>query len=182
MPGRNRPSKSKTRGKRAPKGLDAGSPTNSIEHAEPEKAVDVIEALAADPEVVITRLAEQVGLPAPTVSALVERLRTKYAPAVEAVRQGPMDGVRDAFRETAERALTLIMEKGKLEKASPKDLALIAAIAVDKHQLLSGEPTQIVSFQGRVELEEAKNALMKEAVRRGMLSSPVVDVPYEDVS
>ena len=76
--------------------------------------------------------------------------------------------LRDMFRDEAEAALE--EAKGKRGAANYKDLMIGAAVAVDKAQLLSGEPTNITRT-ARQTAEEALETLWQlareEAERRG---------------
>lgn len=64
---------------------------------------------------------------------------------------------------------TNALTEEKLAKTPARDLATAVGILIDKIQLLEGKPTQILSHEHRMALNEIAPKLLEEARRRGML-------------
>ncbi len=64
-----------------------------------------------------------------------------------------------------------------IDEASLRDKATAIGILVDKRQLLSGEPTQILSIQERGKLDELITVVVKEAQRRGLTIDATGNTP-----
>ena len=75
------------------------------------------------------------------------------------------------------------LDPDSLKRATAKDLASIISTLVEKRQLLRGEPTAIVSYEQRGQINDALARLMAEAERRGIKvpRGEVIDVVPEVV-
>ncbi|KPK66949.1 hypothetical protein AMJ82_11540, partial [candidate division TA06 bacterium SM23_40] len=78
--------------------------------------------------------------------------------------------------DRARRILESISE-ADLEEANLRDKAVAASIMIEKRQLLSGEPTEIIDMQSREHVNVLVQALVVEAKRRGIDFDVTGDVP-----
>lgn len=62
-----------------------------------------------------------------------------------------------------------------IAKSGLRDRMIAAGVAIDKRQLLSGQPTQILSIDERKSLNALVPALLREAQRRG-IAPEIIDV------
>lgn len=117
------------------------------------------------------------GMKPALINAILARLRTDLAPAMEAGKRFTIA----EMLETTERKLPLIahyIDEFSVSQASLKDLTIAWGILVEKHQLLSNKPTQIVDFRSRATVEVMVPALLAEAKRRGItVDSTAARVP-----
>ncbi len=137
------------------------------EDLHPEKAAAVIEAIAHDPDLSIKHLAEVCGLPSTTTEQLINRLHTDYQPVVEGLRQVSTSSIIAKLEHVTDLVLESL-DWNDIKGAPVKDRAILMGIAIEKRQLLRGEPTQILTFEERKKLDELLPAVLREAKRRGM--------------
>lgn len=148
-----------------------------FEETDPEKYAELVAMVAEDPETTFVRLAEACGLGPKAASAIVKRLETKYLPVAEESKRITRDGLIDLIGEK----IPLLLNGITVEKRDASDLRGIAValgILVEKQQLLKGEPTQIMTFEERRNLNELGPAMVQELKRRGM----AIDVTFQEVS
>ena len=139
----------------------------NLERRRPEIAAELIES-AASPWNDIRIAAKRCGLDEKTAHALVKRLSTRYQPVIGKLREGKTKDLLALLNDRAQMALEF-MDMKKMAASSAKDLAIIISVLLEKRQLLSGEPTQILSAQTRKNLDDLIPAMVKEATRRGMV-------------
>ncbi len=99
---------------------------------------------------------------------LIKRMATRYAPLDAEIRKAKKDEIETLLEDRGRRALEYL-DDFALAQSSARDLAVIAGIAIDKTQLLAGEPTQIHKIQDMLEIDEKLKAVYAELERRGML-------------
>ena len=99
-------------------------------------------------------------MPESTTRALVERLRARYGPLVVEAKEVEAEVLRDLFGTNALRVLEAVSDED-IEKAGLRDKAVVSGIYVDKHQLLSGLPTQRYTVEDHRHIDE----LLQEAIR-----------------
>ena len=132
----------------------------------PHDAIAALEEAGEDTAQVL-EACRAVGMTRGMALALIERLAvTKTAFRHEPKRVG----TRDLITRIEER-LDLVMhylDELGIASASPKDLAIIFGILVEKRQLLLGEPTQILSVDERKHINSLIPELIREARSRGM--------------
>lgn len=132
----------------------------------PSGAVEALEEIGHPVDAVLEACRE-VGLNRDQASALIRRLAVQKAGFRSHIEKLTTRGlIRDI-----EGKLALIMQyldEFSIAGASPRDLAIIFGILVEKRQLLLGEPTQILSTQERKHINDLMPALVEEAKRRGM--------------
>ncbi len=131
-------------------------------------------------------MARKTGLSRPTIDALIERLKKGYGPVMGQLEEVKTAELLGLVSHNARRALAVSDED--FERASLRDKAVAAGIYIDKRQMLSGEPTHVISHEDRRKLPELILAFMKEAKRRGIAlpegfrPPPPVEVEAEVVS
>ena len=114
----------------------------------------------------IEELAFAFGLPVNMTGALVRRAKQLYGPLVQEARKITTGLLLEKIEGKLNMALDFLDEV-VLSQASAKDLAIIIGILTEKRQLLSGEPTQILSVQERDHLDGLAGAMFAEMRRRG---------------
>ena len=88
----------------------------------------------------LKRTAEQLGIPEPT---LRQWSKGRTNADVEAMREGAKVDLADRLERVVGVLLAAAVDPDKVEGASLKDVMTGAGIAIDKMQLLRGEPTAI---------------------------------------
>ncbi len=88
-------------------------------------------------------------------------------PSLNGVRA---EELRNLTGINAQRLLEILNSKSddEIRQESVRNLAVGAAVLIDKRQLLFGEPTQITRLEDREKLEALIPMLLKEAKRRGI--------------
>jgi hypothetical protein len=149
------------------KGLDHAL----AEKTRPEQAAIAIDKLTEPFGERFKQICLDSGLPMRTTEALQQRLKGRYT----AVRK-EIENVKtaDLLALTSEKAKMIIeaVDEEDIMAAGLRDKAVAYGILIDKRQLLSGEPTQILSFEERRHLDTIVPLLLREAQRRGL----VIDV------
>jgi DNA invertase Pin-like site-specific DNA recombinase len=140
--------------------------TNTIEAKDPERASKALDAVA-DPFATIAKAAKECGFPESTIRRFIRRLKVRYQPLDDAVRQVRTQELIQLFEDRASRALDYLDDYA-MAGASARDLAVVAGVMVDKARLLKGQPTQILSHEERKNINELIPAVIKEARRRGI--------------
>ena len=162
--------------------LETSKPTLT-EQAKPEQAAALMDA-ATDPFANIARAIKESGLPQSTGEAFLRRLRVRYGKVPQLVRNLKTQDIIRKLNERIELALEYMDEK-VIAEASFRDLAMGTSALLEKRQLLSGEPTQILSDLERKNLHELMPLLIVEAKRRGITiegTAVKVDNPAPGVS
>lgn len=161
-------------GLRKGKGHGTSGEKQSAEMRRPEVAAAAIEA-AADPVALtqaeaIDRVNEQLraaGVNDKVSTALVRRLKVKYANAVFATRDLRSNEIIEMLGNKISLVAEFLDDKVVAE-ASARDLMLGLGVMIEKRNLLRGEPTAIISDHERKKLHELAPALLAEIRRRGM--------------
>lgn len=170
-PRKKRPSEVK--GAKSYRAVDGGAGKNAMEIVNPELATAVADYRLANPEASFGKIAKATGASKTTVQRYINRLEMRPTPEwlkAREVKQRDLAGDYAKLAQASARAIT----DEKLEKASPRDLAVISGIAADKHLLLTGQPTAILGVEDRRKMHELLPALLAEAKRRGMDVPPVM--------
>lgn len=148
----------------------------SIEVADPEKFADFLIEFAEDPECNVARLAEACGLPKGTARHIADRLRTRYLPVTEKIKEFTTASLLEKIESKLPMLLDGITQE-KVTDSALREIAVAFGVLAEKRQLLKGEPTQILSHAERQNLNELLPSLVHEAKRRGI----TIDVDYEEV-
>lgn len=112
------------------------------------------------------------GVKPGVVTALVKRLQAGD-PTVAVSEREPVKRMTtsaefiDAFQDRLSMVLGYVDEVA-LSQASLKDLAIAAGIFTEKVLLLKGQPTQIIDFTSRQQLQALLPRALAEAKRRGI--------------
>ncbi len=133
----------------------------------PEETAAVIDA-ATDPFMTIKRAAEECGFPKRTLTALMRRMKTRYGPLNDAIREVKKTELVKILDDKALRCLEYI-DDFSMGAASLQNLAVSTGILIDKSQLLQGEPTTITRVEDIKKLDELAEMLNEEMKRRGRL-------------
>ncbi len=148
--------------------------SKAIEAKRPDTAVTLIETLvegAGTPEErkkAFMALAKSMDLPKEAARVIYDRFSSKYRVVVDALRKVNTADILALL----DHSILEIMESfvgEDWQKIHPKDRMVVAGIMVDKRQLLSGEPTAIISVDDRRSIEELSKAFVYEAKRRGLV-------------
>jgi len=139
-----------------------------VEYREPEKAAAFIDRRTDPLHDNLAEAARESGLPLSSAIELDARLDGEYLPVKQESARIKTDVLVREFEKLA---------LGALESITPEDLealdaykrTLVAAIAVDKRELLDGRPTERISVEDRRAFPEVMALLMKEAERRGLM-------------
>lgn len=153
-----------------------GGLTKSAEVKNPEAFAEFLIEYATDPEQNITALAEACGLPVSSARHIIQRLQGKYQPVTEAVRAMTTDSLIKQIESKLPMLLDGITKK-KVDDAPIREIAVAFGVLAEKRQLLKGEPTQILTYEERSNLNKVAPAIIKEMERRGM----TIDVEYHEV-
>ena len=149
--------------------MSRGYPT---ETAKPELAVTLLEGLVGlvgteeERKKKFKVLARKVGLPETTAREMYDRFNNKYRVITEGLRKANTVDIL----KLVDHCIIEVMESLSIQDwsgVSARDKMVIAGILVDKRQLLSGEPTAIVSVEDRRSLGALTKAMLTEARRRG---------------
>lgn len=138
----------------------------NIEAADPELVADLVIA-DADPYETIAQVARDHDVSPYVAKALVDALRARHGALIQEVQDLDGRDLADKMEAIAHVAVDSI-DEASLLKVNAKDRALVAAIMVDKAQLLKGRPTQILSREDRMKMPDIVKELYKEFDRRSI--------------
>ena len=133
----------------------------------PERTAEALD-LATDPFTSIRAAAKACGFPNRTLDMLIKRMATRYAPLDAEIRKAKKDEIETLLEDRGRRALEYL-DDFALAQSSARDLAVIAGIAIDKTQLLAGEPTHIHKITDLPEIDRKLAEIHAEMERRGMI-------------
>lgn len=140
----------------------------AIEEKDHEVAAKIIDKIISPEQYQkIDELAAEVGLHKSTVDALKKRLEFRYLPVGIELGRIRTQQFQEGIDGYANWILNSVDECDLL-KASLKDKISAFCMLIDRRQLLSGEPTQILSINERKEINDLMPLLMMEAKRRGV--------------
>ncbi len=145
----------------------------TCEVKKPEKTARALD-LATDPFATIEAAAKKCGFPPTTLKQLMRRMRVRYAPLNDAIREVKDRELALLCGDRAHRCLTY-MDDFSMAGASVKDLAISAGVMIDKSRLLKDQATHVIKIQDIRKLDEMAKVMHDEMERRGML----VDVTPE---
>jgi hypothetical protein len=158
----------KTEQKAKKKGSQEGFSGRNVEETRPEQSAVAIDKLTEPFGERFKQICLDAGLPERTTMSLQKRLQGRYLPVraeIEKVKTA------DLLAMTSEKAKMIIdaIDDEDILAAGLRDKAVAYGILIDKRQLLSGEPTQILSFEERRHLDQIVPLLLREAQRRGIV-------------
>ena len=151
--------------------IDAGAATEKDKvggkevYAPEEAAAILVES--TDQFQTLKQLGEEAGLKPGLISALVKRVKAKAPAVVGEVKRLNTSQMIAQLNEKISMTLEHI-DPYTLAQASFRDLTIGLGILIEKQQLLSGEPTQILSLDERKNLNQMLPALIAESQRRGI--------------
>jgi hypothetical protein len=109
---------------------------------------------------------KEAGMKPGLVTALIKRMLSRGAGVLQEVRRLTLPELTAEL----ERKTSLVMsyiDEYSVSQAGLKDLAIAANILIEKHQLLTNKPTQIIDFTARQQLGVLMPMMLAEAKRRG---------------
>ncbi len=145
---------------------------NLTEYKNPEMAASLIECLVSaigtpeERKAEFKVLAKRLGMPEKTARSVYDRFSAKYRVVVDRLRKANTVDILALL----DHCIIEVMESlagQDWSGVSARDKMVVAGIMVDKRQLLSGEPTAIVSVEDRRSLADLTKAMIKEGKRRG---------------
>lgn len=154
----------------------SGGKTSKWMEKEPGKAAQLIALAAEDPEATIKRLAKDCGLTPYATGAILQQMRTRWQPISEEIERVTTTSLVALIEEKLPILLKAITQ-GKAERATVKDLAFAFSVLAEKRQLLKGEPTQIMTYEERKNINHLLPDVLKEAQRRGL----IVDATFKEM-
>lgn len=150
--------------RRAKRTLDA-------EEARADRIGEVLESLA-DPEDerTVAQIAKTLGLSPSYVEHLRHRVQRRFVPLLRALEDIRTRDLSDLSKYNAWRLGSSIatMTDEELSKIPARDRAIAFGIFIDKHLLLEGRPTEILSVKELGALDDLAQVLVQEAKRRGI--------------
>lgn len=149
---------------------------DAVEQKNPALVPEVID-LDSDPFETVKAMARKLEMPETTLRGLLDRLRSRYGPVVTEAKEVKAEILRDLFSENARRVLEAVTDED-IEKAGLRDKAVASGIYTDKHQLLSGLPTQRHTVEDRRHIDQLIVEALRVARQRG-LGVDVIDVTPE---
>jgi FixJ family two-component response regulator len=139
----------------------------SLAATRPEAAALVVRRMSDPLSPTLKSVAREAGVSEPTVARIREIMDSHWLDTKLKIEEGKTPHLLDLCSSRARQILESVTQ-GDLKSASLKDKAIAAAIMIEKRQLLSGEPTQRVTFETRGKLNELVQRLVEEGKRRGM--------------
>lgn len=147
-----------------PTTIDRRSTRYEADH--PEETAAFMDAITDPGLRSIAKAGRDAELPDKVIKNLLHRLQTDYQPVQRELARVKTDNLVREFENLGMRALQSITTKD-IEDASAYQRTVMAAIAMDKRELLDGRPTERISHEDRRKLPELIKELMDEAYRRG---------------
>ncbi len=154
-----------------------GGGQKALEVTDPEKFADFFVQFAEDPECNIAALSKRCGLSKQAGELIRKRLQGRYLPVLDVVEKVTTKSILKQLDVAIPLALDRMGSPEFVNKANYRDLSMGASQMIEKRQLLSGEPTQIMTFEERKTIDELGPALFAELKKRGK----TIDVEYEDI-
>lgn len=151
-----------------------GNTGRTLEARRPDMAVELIETMVegvgtpAERKKAFMALAKRMDLPVEAARVIYDRFANKYRVVVDGLRKASTVDIL-ALLDHCIRDVMESLASEDWSKVGARDKAVIGGILIDKRQLLSGEPTAIISVDDRRSIEELSKAFVYEAKRRGLV-------------
>jgi transposase len=139
---------------------------NLLEQRDPKKHGEALVALTR-PGRSIEGVAKSLGVSPGVATRIAKDLDGELLPLKRAIEDVRIEDLTKRFGTLSRDAIDAITPD-KLLRSSAPQLAVIAGIAVDKFQLLRGQPTQRMEIGDRRQMNEVLALIVKEAKRRGV--------------
>jgi len=149
-----------------PENLPKRAAGTGFEDIEPEKHAEMLSKLS-EPCRQVATVAREVGVRPDMAYKIAKDLDGELQPLKRKIEAIRLEDLTNRFGTLARDAIDAITPE-KIEKASAKDLGVLSGIAVDKWQLLRGQPTSRMEIGDRRQMNELLELLVKEAKRRGV--------------
>jgi|TARA_Y100000310_G_C20662701_1_gene805660 hypothetical protein len=131
--------------------------------------------VATDPFISLRAAAETCGVDPLTASRMIQRLKRRRKPLYDELIKVKGADLTAMIEDRIWRILQFI-DEGVMADAGLKELTVALGTLIDKRQLLSGEPTQIISVHERKDMGDLLGILLREAERRQIPIPPVIDL------
>lgn len=127
-------------------------------------------------------LVKMVGVPAHSIAEATRRLTVLAGREAEVPDKLDTEYFKGQVDKKLARLL-LFIDDIVMAQANLKDLTGAFSSLTMIRQLLRGEPTQIISYEQRMKLDEVGRRVIAEMGRRGVkMDTPVIDAPYREVT
>ena len=150
------------------------SSSRTLEVRQPDLTASLIESLVEgvgtpqERKKAFMALAKRMDLPMEAARVIYDRFANKYRVVVDGLRKASTVDIL-ALLDHCIRDVMESLASEDWSKVGARDKAVIGGILIDKRQLLSGEPTAIISVDDRRSIEELSEAFFKEAKRRKLM-------------
>jgi len=136
-------------------------------------------AVASNPLLQLKEVAVQCNVPQKIIDRLIKRLEARYSLVGNNKKTKTRLTVRETIEQLEEKIANTLehIDEYALSEAKFRDLTIGLGVLIDKKQLLSGEPTQILTIEERKNITELMPFLFKEAQRRGITIDVTPDEP-----
>jgi len=115
------------------------------------------------------------GMKPSLVTAVIRRMQKEYFVPLSEMKKITVAEMTDKIEKNINLIISSIDEYD-VATASLKDKAVATGVLIDRHQLLSGKPTQIIDVTARMQLQQLMPAMLAEAARRGISQNvPLVE-------
>lgn len=148
----------------------------ATENFHPEMVADLVVSMAENPGESVMALARACGMKESTARNIVTRMNMRYQPVIEEVRKVTSASLIEQIEEKLPILLDAITVK-KVNESALREIAVAFGVLAEKRQLLKGEPTQIMTYGERDNINNLLPFLVDEAKRRGM----VVDASFREI-
>jgi predicted transcriptional regulator len=152
----------------------ASNEGRKLVHSQPERFADIADAATNPLPRTLKEAAEADGLSVLATQRLARKMDREYQNVGRELKRVKTETLVREFENLGLRALESITEED-LQNVNAYQRTLIAAIAIDKRELLDGRPTERISVEDRRRLPELLQMLDREVKRRGL----IVDVNPE---
>lgn len=133
-----------------------------------------------EPYANLKQVAEEAGFSSQIISGMLKRLKAQHQPVARELKNLTTSKMIQQLNEKIGMALEY-MDDFSFSNASLRDLTIGLGILIEKKQLLSGEPTQILSVEERKNINELLPYLIKETNRRGITIEHVPGEPVRTI-
>ncbi len=148
---------------------------NTTEVKRPDETAELLDT-ALEPFIHIEAAAKACGFPPSTAKRLMQRMAARYKPLRDAIAPVKDEELILLLQDRALRCLQYA-DDFAMAGAPLQDLLVSAGIAIDKMQLLKGEPTTITRLEDIRKLDQVGKLLQAEMERRGLIVNMTPETP-----
>jgi hypothetical protein len=137
------------------------------ERKDPDELARAMVTLANPAEESIAQIARDLDLPIQTATAIAKAMNGRLLPLTRALGEVTKKELSDLAAERA-YAIGVSIDDAAIQKMQPYQRAIAFCALTDKHLLLEGQPTQVLSVKEMKGLDELMSLMITEARRRGL--------------